>query len=185
MHYAPFTNPTCRHSWLCGVCFVSAPWIAAPAPWIATGSQHRCLRLLGFPLCTHPQVLLLDEITVDLDVVGRLQLLDFFRAECEERGATILYATHIFDGLESWITHLAYLEDGKIVHGEGGGGFGEAAGEAVRQAASVACSCHALLAAIRAVLVGSVTFFHVPRASRRRWPSGSSAGHASGGAGTD
>lgn len=43
-------------------------------------------------------MLLLDEITVDLDVVARLRLLDFFRDECEERGATILYATHIFDG---------------------------------------------------------------------------------------
>lgn len=33
------------------------------------------------PLCLlGPQVLLLDEITVDLDVVGRLQLLEFFRA---------------------------------------------------------------------------------------------------------
>jgi energy-coupling factor transporter ATP-binding protein EcfA2 len=64
------------------------------------------------------QVLLLDEITVDLDVVGRLQLLDFFKAECEERGATILYATHIFDGLEGWITHMAYMEEGQIKKGE-------------------------------------------------------------------
>jgi CCR4-NOT complex subunit CAF16 len=48
--------------------------------------------------------LLLDEITVDLDVVARIRLLDFFRQECEERGATILYATHIFDGLEKWVS---------------------------------------------------------------------------------
>jgi ABC-type uncharacterized transport system ATPase subunit len=64
------------------------------------------------------QVLLMDEITVDMDVLGRMDLLDFFRRECEERGATIIYATHIFDGLEKWITHVAYLEDGKLVKGE-------------------------------------------------------------------
>jgi ABC-type uncharacterized transport system ATPase subunit len=57
---------------------------------------------------------LLDEITVDLDVVGRLDLLQFFIEECEVRGATIIYATHIFDGLERWITHLAYVSDGHL-----------------------------------------------------------------------
>lgn len=62
-------------------------------------------------------MLLLDEITVDLDVVGRLQLLAFFRQECEERGTTIVYATHIFDGLADWVTHLAYMEDGHFVKG--------------------------------------------------------------------
>ncbi len=60
------------------------------------------------------QVLLMDEITVDMDVLGRMDLLDFFKKECEERGATIIYATHIFDGLERWITHVAYLEDGLL-----------------------------------------------------------------------
>lgn len=52
------------------------------------------------------QVLLLDEITVDLDVLARADLMIFLKAECEERGATIIYATHIFDGLEAWPTHL-------------------------------------------------------------------------------
>lgn len=39
----------------------------------------------------HAQVLLLDEITVDLDVLGRADLMDFLRQECRERGATIIY----------------------------------------------------------------------------------------------
>ena len=25
-----------------------------------------------------------------------------------------MYATHIFDGLEGWVTHVAYLEDGEM-----------------------------------------------------------------------
>ncbi len=52
-----------------------------------------------------------------MDVVGRLDLLAFFKRECEERGATIVYATHIFDGLEPWLTHLAYVSDGKLIKG--------------------------------------------------------------------
>lgn len=55
------------------------------------------------------QVLLLDEITVDLDVLARADLLMFLRKECEERGATIIYATHIFDGLEGWPSHIVNL----------------------------------------------------------------------------
>ena len=31
-----------------------------------------------------------------------------------QRGATIIYATHIFDGLEAWPTHAAYVERGQL-----------------------------------------------------------------------
>jgi len=55
------------------------------------------------------QVLLLDEVTVDLDVVTRSDLLNYLKDECDTRGATIVYATHIFDGLEHWATHINRL----------------------------------------------------------------------------
>lgn len=61
-----------------------------------------------------PQVLLLDEVTVDLDVLGRADLMAFLTEECEARGAVVIYATHIFDGLDSWPTHVAYLSGGKF-----------------------------------------------------------------------
>lgn len=60
------------------------------------------------------KVLLLDEITVDLDVLARADLLKFLRKECEERGATIIYATHIFDGLEDWPSHIVYVAHGRL-----------------------------------------------------------------------
>ena len=63
------------------------------------------------------KVLLCDEITVDLDILGRLDLLNFLKQECEQRGATVVYATHIFDGMEPWTTHIAFTSDGKLVHG--------------------------------------------------------------------
>ena len=55
---------------------------------------------LAYGLMIEYSVLLLDEITVDLDVLGRADLMSFLRQECEERNVTIVYATHIFDGLE-------------------------------------------------------------------------------------
>lgn len=45
---------------------------------------------------------------------GRSDLMDFLRSECETTGATIIYATHIFDGLEAWPTHLMYLAHSKL-----------------------------------------------------------------------
>ncbi|KAK2994460.1 hypothetical protein RJ640_008828 [Escallonia rubra] len=60
------------------------------------------------------KVLLLDEITVDLDVLARADLLSFLKKECQERGATIVYATHIFDGLEDWPSRIVYVAHGKL-----------------------------------------------------------------------
>ncbi len=35
--------------------------------------------------------------------------MKFLRKESEEKGATIIYATHILDGLEDWVTGIIYL----------------------------------------------------------------------------
>eukprot|EP01023_Acetabularia_acetabulum_P007662 TRINITY_DN13373_c0_g1_i2.p1 TRINITY_DN13373_c0_g1~~TRINITY_DN13373_c0_g1_i2.p1 ORF type:complete len:296 (-),score=47.16 TRINITY_DN13373_c0_g1_i2:322-1209(-) len=82
---------------------------------VSDGQRRRVQICIG--LLKPYQVLLLDEITVDMDVVGRLDLLHFFERECAERGAIIIYATHIFDGLEKWITHAAFISDGKLMKG--------------------------------------------------------------------
>jgi CCR4-NOT complex subunit CAF16 len=79
---------------------------------VSDGQRRRVQIAMG--LLKPYQVLLLDEITVDMDVIGRLDLLEFFKRECEERGATVVYATHIFDGMRSWPTHIAYVEDGRM-----------------------------------------------------------------------
>ena len=60
------------------------------------------------------KILLLDEITTDLDLLARHDLLTFLREESETRSVTIVYCTHIFDGLDGWASHIAYLEKGKI-----------------------------------------------------------------------
>lgn len=82
---------------------------------VSDGQRRRVQICMG--LLKPYKVLLLDEVTVDMDVVARLDLLDFFREECEVRGATIMYATHIFDGLEGWLTHLAFISQGKLLKG--------------------------------------------------------------------
>jgi CCR4-NOT complex subunit CAF16 len=74
---------------------------------VSDGQRRRVQLLIG--LIRPFKILLLDEVTVSLDVVVRQDLLRWLRRESETRGATILYATHIFDGLDDWPTHLHYL----------------------------------------------------------------------------
>jgi len=79
---------------------------------VSDGQRRRVQILLGL---MHPrQVLLLDEITTDLDLLARQDLLDFLRDESEGRSVTIVYATHILDRLESWATHLCAVKAGRV-----------------------------------------------------------------------
>jgi len=80
---------------------------------ISDGQRRRCqlLEILSKPR----PVYLMDEITSDLDLYAREGILSFLRAECELRGATIFYCTHIFDHLEGWATHMLHLSKGEVV----------------------------------------------------------------------
>lgn len=79
---------------------------------VSDGQRRRVQIAMG--LLKPFDVLLLDEITVDLDVLGRADLMKFLREECAERNATVVYATHIFDGLESWPSHVVYVAQGQV-----------------------------------------------------------------------
>lgn len=60
-------------------------------------------------------LLLLDEVTTNLDVISRLDFLMFLKDESEQRGVTIIYATHIFDGMEDWASELVHLSHGTVI----------------------------------------------------------------------
>jgi len=82
---------------------------------LSDGQRRRVQVAMG--LLKPFRVLLLDEVTVDMDVLDRLDLLAFLAEECEQRGAVVVYATHIFDGLQGWATHLAHVSKGKLLRG--------------------------------------------------------------------
>jgi ABC-type uncharacterized transport system ATPase subunit len=55
---------------------------------VSDGERRRVQLVMG--LMAPWDVLLLDEVTVDLDVLVRKELLSFLQEECETRGATVL-----------------------------------------------------------------------------------------------
>ncbi|KAK0556474.1 CCR4-NOT regulatory complex component [Tilletia horrida] len=81
---------------------------------ISDGERRRVQLCMG--LMEPWDLLLLDEVTVDLDVQVRADLLDFLAEETIKRQATIIYATHIFDGLQGFPTHVVHMRLGTTVN---------------------------------------------------------------------
>ncbi|KAK3377994.1 P-loop containing nucleoside triphosphate hydrolase protein [Podospora didyma] len=79
---------------------------------VSDGERRRVQLAMG--LIRPWTVLLLDEITVDLDVWSRAQFLGFLRRETEQRDCTVVYATHILDNLAGWPTHLVHMHLGTV-----------------------------------------------------------------------
>jgi ABC-type uncharacterized transport system ATPase subunit len=59
--------------------------------------------LRPFKLCV------IDEFAADLDIFSRKRFFDFLTRECEERGASVVYCTHIFDQADDWASHVAFM----------------------------------------------------------------------------
>ncbi|PWY83047.1 P-loop containing nucleoside triphosphate hydrolase protein [Aspergillus heteromorphus CBS 117.55] len=79
---------------------------------VSDGERRRVQLAMG--LLRPWQVLLLDEITVDLDLLSRANFLAFLKRETESRPCTIVYATHILDNLSLWPTHLVHMHLGSV-----------------------------------------------------------------------
>ena len=79
---------------------------------VSDGERRRVQLAMG--LLRPWRVLLLDEITVDLDLLSRANFLAFLKNETDIRPCTIVYATHILDNLAQWPTHLVHMSEGRV-----------------------------------------------------------------------
>jgi CCR4-NOT complex subunit CAF16 len=61
------------------------------------------------------QVCLIDEFAADLDILSRSHFFDYLSRECKERGASVVYATHIFDQADSWASHVAFMQLDRVL----------------------------------------------------------------------
>ena len=65
--------------------------------------------LRPFKLCV------IDEFAADLDIFSRKRLFDYLTDQCERFGASVVYATHIFDQADTWATHIAFMQLDKVL----------------------------------------------------------------------
>eukprot|EP00977_Amphora_coffeiformis_P000230 scaffold75_cov165-Amphora_coffeaeformis.AAC.6 len=71
--------------------------------------QRKKVRLM-IKLLKPFQLCVIDEFAADLDIFSRKRFFDYLTKECTERGASVLYATHIFDQADEWATHIAFMQ---------------------------------------------------------------------------
>ncbi len=81
---------------------------------VSDGERRRVQLAMG--LMKPWNLLLLDEITVDLDVLVRTRLLNFLEQETKGRKCAVVYATHIFDGLQDWPTNVVHMHMSEVIH---------------------------------------------------------------------
>ncbi len=70
---------------------------------------------LALALAIEPELLILDDPTLGLDVVARKSLFDEVIAELAERGITVLLTTHDLAGIETIADRVAIMKDGRLV----------------------------------------------------------------------
>jgi len=84
---------------------------------LSDGQRRRCqlVEVLARPGWT---ILIMDEVTTDLDLRARQGLLRWIRDKSEREGVTVLYTTHIFDPMleegGSWATDIVTIAKGTI-----------------------------------------------------------------------
>ena len=70
---------------------------------------------LALALAASPELLILDDPTLGLDVVARKSLFEEVIADMADHGITVLITTHDLDAVESIAERVGVLRDGKLV----------------------------------------------------------------------
>ena len=81
---------------------------------VSSGQRRRVRLFLG--LLKPFKIALIDEMTMDLDIITRVKFIEWLKKESIENNACIVYATHIFDGLDDWPTKIAHIEPDGVLN---------------------------------------------------------------------
>ncbi len=78
-----------------------------------SGGMKRRLNLIA-ALLHQPKLIILDEPTAGVDVQSRNLILDFL-GDLKSEGTTIIYSSHILEEAERICSHIAILDEGKLM----------------------------------------------------------------------
>lgn len=93
---------------------------------------------LALMLLHSPELVLLDEPTLGLDVVAKRQMIGFLKTLNREKGVTILVTSHDMDDLEEMAERVLMIAEGQIVYDGGFDGLRRVAGSLSRIALTMA-----------------------------------------------
>jgi len=79
-----------------------------------SAGEIRRLQIIG-ALAATPELLIADEITAVLDILGRRKFLQVLQEQQKERGMTVVLATNIPEGLEAYADKILLLNRGRQI----------------------------------------------------------------------
>jgi ABC-2 type transport system ATP-binding protein len=79
-----------------------------------SGGMKRRVNLIA-GLLHNPQLLILDEPTVGVDVQSKQAIIDRLKKLNLDFGMTILYTSHHLDEAEDFCSHIAIIDEGKLI----------------------------------------------------------------------
>ena len=65
-------------------------------------------------LCIQPKLIIVDEITAVLDIVGRRRFMEILTDLNKNQGCTVILATNILEDLEKYASHILLVRNGKL-----------------------------------------------------------------------
>ena len=96
-------------------------FLATPVRQLSLGQRMR--GELTAALLHDPELVVLDEPTIGLDVVSKHAVRDFLTALNRERGTTILLTTHDLDDVERLCGRMLIIDHGRVIHDGGVAAF--------------------------------------------------------------
>lgn len=87
--------------------------IDSPINSLSKGMRQKAL--LARALLSKPKLLILDEPTSGLDPQSQMSLVSYLSEISKLENITILMCTHLLDGLDEFVDHLAIINHGKIL----------------------------------------------------------------------
>ena len=84
-----------------------------PVRQLSLGQRMRCD--LAASLLHSPPILFLDEPTIGLDAVSKLDVRDFIRKLNREEGVTVILTTHDMDDIEALCQRVVLIGEGRIL----------------------------------------------------------------------
>jgi ABC-2 type transport system ATP-binding protein len=89
--------------------------VPASTPFGRLSKGQKGQVMLALALGHAPELLVLDDPTLGLDVVARRSLFEELIGELADRGTTVFLTTHDLSGFEGILTHAGILKEGRLV----------------------------------------------------------------------
>ena len=90
------------------------PFLSTPVRQLSLGQRMR--GDLAAALLHDPEILLLDEPTIGLDVVAKASIREFLAERNQEYGTTVLLTTHDMDDIERLCRRMLIIDHGRVIY---------------------------------------------------------------------